>query len=101
VGKGPWRLPSGKLVADSTLQLADGVMKAPIDETADGAKIGTDVWTGLTSDATRSANCEDWTLATGDSVASIGRSDAADIGWIATLTPKPCDQRAHFYCFEK
>jgi hypothetical protein len=59
----PYRLTTGTVVANNTLDLLDAALLAPINRDEKGAITSGSVWTGTKTDGTvNNDNCTEWTL---------------------------------------
>jgi hypothetical protein len=101
IGPGPWRLPSGARVAESTKSLVGGQLAAPIDQAPDGTRVTGSAWTGSNSDGTKSGNCDDWTNQDSQIFAVMGSTAATDTKWLDDLTPIACNESRRLFCFER
>jgi hypothetical protein len=102
---GPWYRVDGVRVAQSLVDLADGVIEAPmqLDENAEPLAAGQGAWSGTFSDGSATSfTCADWTASNNSNFGFLGSSFASDTNW-SYISSLPfafsCEQAFHVYCF--
>jgi len=101
---GPWRLPSGAPVAATTQDLVASNLLAAIDEDASGTKVApSDVWTGVKSDgsANLANHCDNFQSLEAIYLATFGRTDKKDSGWMFNVPAKSCATKGRLYCLQR
>lgn len=101
----PYKLVTGKLVANDWADLVDGTLANPIDRDELGLLlINQHSWTATDpSGASASSNCEGWQTNSAMSSGAQGRNFATSTGddWTNETAPSPCDVPNHLYCFQQ
>lgn len=101
-----WRRVDGTGVAVSRVDLLDGRLAAPVNETATAAYLpvppawSTSPWTGTAYDGYRLAgeNCRDWTSTSANDTGLGGFTNSAAADW-TDGRPFSCDALLPIYCF--
>jgi hypothetical protein len=96
---GPIRNTMGELIAESSGDLWDGFIAAPIRYTELGDEFLASPFTGTLADGTAGANCNDWTAGGGAS-GVVGDAGYASEVWIDSGSGN-CGQSAPFYCISQ
>ena len=104
---GPYRLPTGVMVALDWNDLVDGTLMNGIDVTASGSPVqaGHAVWTATKADGTfdagfPSSTCSDWTDSSGPGGNNIGLFGFTDPNW-TDASGATCDDTMRLYCIEQ
>jgi hypothetical protein len=100
----PYRLVTGKIIAQDWADLTDGTIAAPIDRDEKGGLVNAkEVWTGtLPNGAFRGGdNCNNFTSTSDELTTAVGVSDQAGNAW-THVYEQNCDRtEPRIYCFEQ
>ena len=103
-----WRRVDGTGVASDRVDLLDGRLAAPVNETAAAAYLpvppawSTSPWTGTAYDGSRlpGENCRDWTSISANDTGLGGFTNSAAADW-TDGRPFSCDTLLPIYCFSR
>ncbi len=94
-------LVDGRDVAQTLVDLTDGLLMAPIELTEQGAVLHNPVWTSTLESGTLTpgnVNCNDWSSNSAADPANGGMSQLVD-RWSSTFGNDTCDSNGPLYCF--
>jgi hypothetical protein len=97
---GPWMRLDGIVVAESRLDLTDGVLDSPINRTETGLYLGNvGTWTGtLATGSAAPANCANWTSTSG--TGELGSANSVVSGWTENGGMTCGFAYAYLYCLQ-
>jgi hypothetical protein len=108
---GPYQLPTGELIANSWVDLTDGVLAHPIDSDefgelppAAGICQGQEVWTNTNPDGTPLTllDCQGWTSAALSGTSNAGQWSESQFGWTASgCVAITCSVMVPLYCVQQ
>lgn len=97
----PYRLTTGTVVANNTLDLLDAALLAPINRDEKGAIANGSVWTGTKTDGTvNNDNCTEWTLGALIADGMTGNGGSPSAAWTQNIV-STCNLPSRIYCFQK
>ena len=94
-------LLDGREVAQTLVDLTDGMIDAPIEVSELGTMVDSDVWTATLQSGTLfpgAPTCADWTSSSNALLANGGASQQTD-NWSSQLGFSACDSSGPIYCF--
>ena len=104
----PYRRVDGQLVANDFTDLLNNQLKAPINVTAQGVTVATElvtVCTGVKADGSPfGPTCDGWANIEADGRVGngrVGNGNAIGNEWTGDVDSIPCEASVHLYCFEQ
>ncbi len=102
-GDGPWYTTGNELAFSSKVDLRERPSRRSSPSTAatSSAPGASGAWTGTDANGVATGeDCEGWTNATADALATTGTALAVDTGWGGGDSPLRCNAKAALICFE-